>query len=142
MKKQPALTTGISEPDSVDDFIKSLKHPLRKLVIDIRKDILAIDPALGESVAWNAPLFFYTGEMESFDPKDYKRYVVGFNLFKKDSIRMIFLRGALASDPKGILEGDYKDGRRIVTISSPADWKKIAPEFRKIVIQLLKKIEP
>jgi hypothetical protein len=52
--------------------------------------------------------------MKSFNPKEYKRYIVGFNIFKKDCIRLIFLTGSKLTDTTNILEGDYKDGRRLV----------------------------
>ncbi len=52
--------------------------------------------------------------MKPFNPKEYKRYIVSFNLFKNDCIRLIFLMGAKLTDTTKILEGDYKDGKRLV----------------------------
>jgi len=51
---------------------------------------------------------------------------------------MIFLRGADAKDPKGILEGDYVDGRRLTIITSAKDLKEKEPALKNIVQQLLK----
>lgn len=36
---------------------------------------------------------------------------------------MVFLRGANAKDKNGILEGDYKDDRRLVVFKNLADAK-------------------
>jgi len=138
MKKENGLASGISETDLVDAYMKKLKHPMSDIVQQLRKFILSIDKTVGEGIYWNAPTFYYTGKMKPFDPKEYKRYIVGLNFYKQDAIRMIFLRGADAKDPKEILEGDYKDGRRLTTISSSADLKEKEPALKNIVQQLLK----
>jgi hypothetical protein len=67
----------------------------------------AVDRSIGEEIKWNAPAFFYTGSMEPFDPKEYKRH----------------RRGDRAEDKSGFLEGDYRDGRRLAMISSLEDLK-------------------
>lgn len=141
MKKENNLATGISETKAVDDFIKTLKHPMMDTIKYLRKFILSVDSTIGEGIFWNAPTFFYKGKMKPFDPKEYKRYVVGLNFYKQDTIRLIFLRGAHVQDPKGILEGDYKDGRRIVSLKGLADVKSKEHELKKVVKQLLKKID-
>lgn len=79
--------------------------------------------------------------MKPFDPKKYMRYIVGFNFYKQDSLRLIFLRGANATDPKVILEGDYADSRRIVSIQSPEDFKRKEPELKKIIRELIGQME-
>lgn len=137
MKKENGLATGVSESDMVLDYMKKLEHPLKNLVETIRQSILSTDKSIGEGIYWNAPTFYYTGKMKPFDPKKYMRYVVGFNFYKQDTLRLIFLRGANAADPKGIMEGDYADGRRIVSIQSPEDFKKKEPELKKIIRQLV-----
>ena len=138
MKKETGLTTGSSETEAVDDYIKKLKHPLKDLVVELRKFVLSIDKNIGEGIYWNAPTFYYTGKMKPFNPKDYKRYIAGLNFYKQDVIRMIFLRGADAKDPKGILEGDYKDGRRLVSLTGMDDLKAKELGLKNIVLQLLK----
>jgi hypothetical protein len=137
MKKEPGLTSGTSEPEMVDAYMKKLKYPLKDVVQYLREFILSCDPKVGESIAWNAPAFYYTGKMKPFNPKDYKRYIVGFNLFKQDALRLIFLRGADVDDPKGLLEGDYKDGRRLMTLKSMDEVKANEKELKKIVKQLI-----
>lgn len=141
MKKQPALTTGISEPGTVNEYMAALKHPLHDVAEALRKLILSVDKTIGEGIAWNAPVFFYTGKMEAFDPKEYRRYIVGFNFFKKDELRIIFLHGADATDKTGILQGDYKDGRRLVSFTSLADLKTKEKAVKDIVKELLKGIK-
>ena len=111
-KKQPLLTKP-SEPDKVDAYMQNLKHPLADVVAALRQIILGTDGEIGEEIKWNAPTFFYLGEMAPSDPKKYKRYIVVFNLYQKDCIRLVFPRGAKSNDSSGFLQGDNADGRRL-----------------------------
>ena len=105
--------TKPSEPDKVDAYMQKLTHPLVDVVDKLRRIILSADREIGEEIKWNAPTFFYTGEMKSFNPKEYKRYFVVFNLHQKDCIRLVFPSGAKITDSTGLLTGDYADGRRL-----------------------------
>jgi hypothetical protein len=138
VKKETGLTTGISQPEVVDEFMSHLKHPMIRVIKYLRTFILDIDKTIGEGIFWNAPTFYFTGKMKPFNPKEYKRYIVGFNFYKQDTVRLIFLRGADATDKTGLLEGDYEDGRRIISYKSMAEVKKSEMELKKIIKQLLK----
>jgi hypothetical protein len=50
--------------------MQGLKHPLADVVEALRRIILSTDREIGEEVKWNAPTFFYAGEMKPFNPKD------------------------------------------------------------------------
>jgi hypothetical protein len=141
MKKETNLTAGISEPGKVDEFMDNFTYPLHDLVQYVRELILSTDKKIGEGIFWKAPVFYYTGKMKPFDPKEYRRYIVGFNFFKKDSVRLIFLKGANANDNSGLLEGDYKDGRRLAIFESIEDVEKKGKELKKIIKQLIKLME-
>ena len=134
------LTTKPSQPELVDGFMDKLKHPLKDVAEALRQIILSTDKTIGEEIFWNAPSFFYTGKMKPFKPKEYKRYIVGFNFFKKDCVRLIFLRGALANDKSGLLEGDYVDGRRLAMFYSIDHVKEKTKDLQKIIKTLLKQI--
>ena len=114
-------TTKPSEPEAVDAFLKRLRHPLLDLAKALRRTILAASPAIGDEIKWNAPAFFFKGPMQPFDPKEYRRHLVVFNLFRKDVIRLVFWHGDRANDKSGLLQGSYKDGRRLATLSSLED---------------------
>lgn len=141
MKKATNLTLGISEPEKVSAYLQQLNHPLLDLVVYIRQSILAVHPEIGEGIYWNVPTFFYTGAMSEFNPKDYKRYIVGLNFYKQDTIRLVLLRGAAANNESGILEGDYKDGRRLISFKSIDDVKSKQVAFEKIIRELVTKID-
>jgi len=130
-----------SEPDQVDAYMKAVKHPLKKIIENLRQIILDADPRVGEEVKWNAPTFFYTGEMRPFNPKEYKRYIIVFNLFRKDCIRLVFPSGAKLNDKSGLLEGDYADGRRLAQFGSLEDVKSREKDLQKLIKTWLKLLD-
>lgn len=139
-RTENALYTGTSRPETVDAYMARVKHPLRDVAAELRRIILRADKRIGEGIFWNAPCFYYTGELDAFDPKTYKRYIVGFNFFKQDMLRLIFLRGASVKDPGGMLTGEYKDGRRLALFGSMADVRKREKDLQRIVKELVKHI--
>jgi hypothetical protein len=134
-------TTKPSEPDKVDAYINRLKHPLKDVIVSLRKIILEADPEIGEEIKWNAPTYFYTGEMEHSDPKLYKRYLIVFNLFKKDCIRLVFWGGGKVNDKSGFLQGDYADGRRLALFHSFDDVKSNKKHLLNALKQQLKHLD-
>jgi hypothetical protein len=140
-KKHNNLALGISEPEKVDEFMNHLNHPLVDVVKYLRKIILSTDASIGEGIYWNAPTFYYTGKMEAFEPKEYKRYLVGFVFNKQDCIRLVFLRGGQIIDESGLLEGDYKDGRRLATFKNLEEVKRKESALKNILSKLLDKMK-
>ena len=129
MKAKENLTKP-SEPDKVDAYMKKLKHPLAGVAKALREIILKTDPEIGEEIKWNAPAFFYTGELPPFNPKEHKRHIVVFNFYKQDCVRLVFPSGARVKDMAGLLEGDYPDGRRLALFH---DMREV--ESRKATLQ-------
>jgi hypothetical protein len=125
----------------VDGFMKKLKHPLKDVAEALRQIILAADKSVGEEIFWKAPSFYYTGKMKPFTPREYKRLIVGFNFFKKDCIRLIFLRGELAKDKSGLLQGVYADGRRLMLIHNMDEARAATKDLQNIIKTLVKLID-
>jgi hypothetical protein len=71
-----------SDTEQIETFINQLEPGTGAVVEAIRQLILGVDPSVGERIKWNNPSFYYTGEMAPFDPKEYKREIAVFNLFK------------------------------------------------------------
>ena len=113
---------------------------LGKIVETIRRIILSTDKEIGERIKWNNPSFYYTGEMKPFDPKEYKREMIVFNLFK-GRILFVFPSGAKVNDRSGLLEGDYKDGRRIIIFKDMEDVKAKEKALRSIIKEWLKLVD-
>ncbi|MEO5890134.1 MAG: DUF1801 domain-containing protein [Ferruginibacter sp.] len=73
--------------------MQNLNHPVAAVMETLRKIILSTDKEIGEEIKWNAPAFFYMGKMKPFDPTEYKRHIIVFNLFKQDCLRLVTKRG-------------------------------------------------
>jgi hypothetical protein len=138
---KPTTETKQSEPDKVDAYIKGMTHPLADVVIALRKIILKVDPLIGEEIKWNAPTFFFTGAMKPSDPKKYERYLVVFNLFKKDCIRLVFWGGGKVDDKFDFLEGDYADGRRLALFHGMQDVKSRTKALQYTLKEQLKHLD-
>ncbi|MEO8404445.1 MAG: DUF1801 domain-containing protein [Chitinophagaceae bacterium] len=130
----------VSDTDLVTAHIKKHAAPLGKLVEAIRQIILSTDKEIGEQIKWNSPAFYYTGEMKPFDPKEYKRDIIVMNLHKGYPL-LIFPTGATIKDTTGILEGDFKDGRRMVTIKDMNDVKAKEKALKTVIKHWLKLVD-
>ena len=130
-----------SQPEKVNEFMEKLEHPLKNVAEALRQIILKADKEIGEEIFWNAPSFFYTGPMKPFNPKEYKRFIVCFNFFKKDCVRVIFLTGAKLEDVSGMLEGDYKDGRRLALFYNMEQVKQNEKLVQKLIKKWLKLLD-
>lgn len=105
------------KPAALDAYIQKLSPDLAELVQGIRSCILAADPSIGEQIKWNSPAFFYTGDLKDADAKTYPRDLIVIHL-RKGYALLIFPSGARIADPDKFLEGDYADGRRMLSIHS------------------------
>jgi hypothetical protein len=129
-----------SDQEQVTKHIKKLDPAFGKIIETIRQIILSTDKEIGERIKWNNPSFYYTGEMKPFDPKEYKREIIVFNLYK-ERILLVFPSGAKINDTSGFLEGEYKDGRRIVIFKDMDDVKSKEKAMRKVIKQWLKLVD-
>lgn len=133
----------MKEPQKPNDsklvsvHINNLEPTLSNIVETIRYIILSTDNNVGERIKWNNPSFYYTGEMKPFDPKEYKREIAVFNLFK-GRIMLVFLNGAKVNDTSGLLKGDYKDGRQVMIFKDLDDVKSKEKSLRRILKDWLK----
>ncbi len=131
----------INDSESVNAYIQKMDIVLGTLVDTIRQIILSADREIGERIKWNSPSFFYMGAMKPFNPKEYKRELIVFNLYKKDYVLLVLPGGAKLKDATGLLEGDYKDGRRLVKIYDIADAKAKQKPLQRLIKQWLKMID-
>ncbi len=135
------MAKKLSNEEIIAAYLKTLTHPLKDVINALRKSIASTDKEIGEEIKWNAPSFFYSGEMKPSDPKEYKKYILVFNLSKKDCIRLVFLSGGKLNDTSGLLEGDYEDGRRLAMFYSMDDVLKKEKDLKKIIKKWLKLVE-
>ncbi len=125
-----------SDKDQVTQHIQNLEPELAKIITYLRKLILSTDTSIGERIKWNNPSFYYTGEMKESDPKEYKRELIVCNLHK-GRIMLVLPSGAKVKDSSGLLEGDYKDGRRLIVFTDLKDVKAKEKKLQAIIKQWL-----
>ena len=102
---------------------------------------MSADKNIGEEVKWNSPTFFYAGAMRPFNPKEYQRYLIVFNLHKKDHIMLVFPSGAKIEDTSGLLIGDYADGRRLALFYGMDEVKAKEKALQKVIKKWLKLLD-
>lgn len=129
-----------SNQETVSEFIQKLDKPLAEVVEAVRQLMLSTDPEVAEQIKWNSPSFYYTGEMKPFNPKEYKRDIAVLNLHR-GHVLMVFPSGANVPDTSGLLEGDYKDGRRMVTFPDMAAVQAKASALQEVVRAWLQLVE-
>jgi len=132
--------TTLTDAEQVTQRIRKLESGLAEIVEALRNIILGTDPKIGERIKWNNPSFYYTGEMKPFDPKEYKREIIVFNLFK-GRILLVFPSGAKVNDTSGFLEGDYKDGRRIHIFKDMDDVISKKAALQSVISKWLKLVD-
>ncbi len=140
MKTSKATVVKLSDSEQVTAHIQQLEPALANIIETIRQIILNTDKQIGERIKWNNPSFYYTGEMKPFDPKEYKREIIVFNLFK-GKIMLVFPSGAKINDTSGLLEGDYKHGRRILIFKDLPDVMSKEKALQSVITKWLKFVD-
>ena len=130
----------LTDTEQITEHIEKLDAPIAEIVEVLRQIILDTDKEIGERIKWNNPSFYSTGKMQPFDPKEYKREIIVFNLFK-NRIMLVFPSGAKVNDTSGLLEGDYKDGRRMAIFKDLTDVKAKEENLKAIIKKWLSIIE-
>lgn len=129
-----------NDPKGVSEYIQKLEPDFAALIEAIRQLLLSTDKEVGEQIKWNSPSFFYQGEMKAFDAKEYKRDIVVVNI-RKGYALLVFPTGATIKDHSGILEGDYSDGRRMVSFRNMDEVKAKGKDLQQVVKQWLEQVE-
>jgi hypothetical protein len=77
----------------VDAWFDALDHPLKELMLRVRKEMLASDRRVGETIKWKSPTFTFDGNIASIDPK------------AKAHVQLMFHQGAKLPGRHPKLEG-------------------------------------
>lgn len=139
-KKASPKPEKLTDSEQVTAHIQNLEPELGKIIETLRQIILNTHHEIGERIKWNNPSFYYAGEMKPFDPKEYKRDMIVMNLFK-GRIMLVFPSGAKVNDTLGLLDGDYKDGRRIITFKDMIDVNSKEKALQHIIQEWLTFVE-
>lgn len=135
------MANKISKSEELSNYLNALSHPLAAVVNQLRSIISQSSNQLAEEIKWNAPSFYYTGPLPPSNPKDYTKYVVVFNLSRTDCVRLIFLKAAYIRDDSGLLEGNYTDGRRIITFTSTEGVQASETELKNIILKCIEHLK-
>lgn len=130
----------MSDSQHVTDHINALEPQFKEAIVFLRELFLSSGAEIAEHIKWNSPAFYYSGDMKTFNAKEYKRDLVVINLHR-GKILLVFPTGN-AIDPGIKLKGkNYPDGRKIVEIESLEDANSKAAALRLAVADWISKIE-
>lgn len=115
---------GKSDADIVAAWMAALKHPLKAEIDALRKIITGTDKRIAERIKWNAPSYYATEDLATFNHR------------MTDRVHLIFHHTQIDSVTSPLFEGDYK-GRRMVYFKSLAEIKAGKKEIERILRLLL-----
>ena len=124
----------------VTNYIQKLGPVLAEVVEAIRQIILHTDKEIGEQIKWNSPSFIYTGAMKPFNPKEYRRDIVVINIHKGFAL-LVFPTGSRVKNRHGLLEGDFKDGRRLAKFYNMEDVTTKENALKMVIQEWLKLVD-
>lgn len=136
-----AKKTDPNNTDALSNYLDNLEHPLKNVLLELQLQILSKFPEISAQLKWNSLSLYYNGEMKPFNPKEYKRDLVVFNLNKREYILLVFPTGSKIKDNNQVLEGDYPDGRRMLKINSIEDLNNKMTDLQLLIQFWIAQIE-
>jgi hypothetical protein len=131
MLKRSRTPTGGGATD-VEAFLTELEHPFKREILALRAIIREVDPAIRESIKWNAPSFSTT------------EHFATFQLRHQDGVQIVFHLGAKPrpdvqartsiDDPQALLEW-RGDDRALVSFRDLREIAARKSAFVKVVRQ-------
>ena len=118
------------DKEKVDAHIANLDPTFKDTLCHIREMVLAIGSEIAEQIKWNSMSFYYTGEMEAFDAKEYKRDLLVCNVHR-GKILLVFPSGSKIVDH--IQGKNYPDGRKIITIEDFDEFETKKASIKQII---------
>ncbi len=88
-----------TDADRLLEFMRQLDHPLKEEVEAVRAIIKGAHPNISERIKWNAPSYYTTADLVTFNLRSFKR------------VHLVFHHQAITGIDSPLLEGDYKDRR-------------------------------
>lgn len=117
-----------ARPDTVNEYMNALEHPLKAELTAVREIILGANAHISERIKWNAPSFFYKEDLATFHPRN------------QTAVHIVFHHPAIASIQSALLEGDYKD-RRMLYLRTMDDVQAHKQELASIINELVQRID-
>jgi len=136
-----AKTAKLTPSEQVTDYVSKLDRERAELVNILREIILGADAEVGAQVKWNSPSFYFIGEIQAVNAREYPRDIVVLNLHRPDYVLLVFPTGAKINDASGLLEGNYPDGRKTARIRSASEAESKREALQSVVRQWLALVE-
>ncbi|MCF0062494.1 DUF1801 domain-containing protein [Dyadobacter chenwenxiniae] len=108
-----------SNAEQVAAYMEELQHPLKAEIEAIRSIIKDANPEIKERIKWNAPSYYTTSDLLTFNPR------------LQTKVHLVFHHIAIVQIASEFLEGDYKD-RRMMYFTDMADV-----EAKKVLLQTI-----
>jgi hypothetical protein len=118
--KGSSSSKTIRKNQAVDAWFDSTNHPLKSLMLKVRRVVLASDSRVTESVKWSTPTFSYNGDIASFIPQ------------AKAFVSLLFHRGAEIPGKHPRLEGDSRLARTM-RFADAAELEKYTPDLQRVI---------
>ena len=125
MKKNK--TSATTDAEIVAQFMQVLHHPLKAEIEAVRQIILGANPEIKERIKWNAPSYYTTEDLVTFNPRTPK------------FVHLVFHHKEIVNITSPLLQGNYKD-RRMMYLHTMQEVKENKKELQKIMNDLLNKI--
>ncbi|MEO6286215.1 MAG: DUF1801 domain-containing protein [Dyadobacter sp.] len=110
----------LTDTEQVAEFMSKLEHPLKVEIEAVRQIILNADPKISERIKWNAPSYYTTADLLTFNPRSQK------------NVHLVFHHVTIVQIKSALLEGDYKD-RRMVYFTDMQDIENKKTELERIL---------
>lgn len=115
----------LSDSEQVAEYMRQLEHPLKAEIEAVRQIIKKADPSISERIKWNAPSYYTSADLLTFNPRT------------TGKVQIVFHHIAIVSIQSGLLEGNYKD-RRLVHLTDMADVLAKQAELERIIKEYVK----
>lgn len=119
-----AKKNKLSDEQQVQDYLSQLEHPLLEEIKTLHLVIKQTDERLRERIKWNAPSYYTSADLFTF------------NFHDKKVIRLIFHHPAVVQIPSPLLQGNYPD-RRIAYFENEAQIREQQAELVRVIRELI-----
>lgn len=116
------------DAEKVNAFMAELEHPLKTEIEAVRTIIKGANDKIAERIKWNAPSYYYKGDLVTFNPRALQH------------VHLVFHHIAIVSIKSDLLHGDYKD-RRMMYFENMKDIKANKKELEGIINELIKQMD-
>lgn len=110
----------LSDAEQVIAYMNKLEHPLKAEIEAIRSIIKNVSPEIAERIKWNAPSYYTSADLLTFNPRSVKK------------VHLVFHNEAIVKVKSGLLEGGYKD-RRMVYFKDMAEVEANRKELERVI---------